>query len=323
MTLQDIDRVCSDNVDLPLEFPLTSDRSKKMKFTGNELDPVTYDSQDGSKKPVRSDATYLTHIKDCLKLGDKSGAESIMKYAKDDVQTVQLSRISQINPAKCFDTWDKMSVIEREKKVYDLESENKDVCATYSSLIYELCFSFMNRGVQPISVQMVVLNYGCVIELSKDDNMLTVFLALSKRSSWFNFELFSLLVKVIGNQEEKDLFQQYQQETLIPYLQRCIFEIPPHSFGPSNGQLQPASLFFKVVDDILLTGIDVKTTQRNLAKLLEIDHSAFLFEFYKAGCFELFFNVSVVSYNLLHSHYLSWDPSRESYKVNADLVTVL
>ena len=323
MTLQDIDRVCSDDVDLSLEFSLKSDRSKKMKFSEIELEHITHERQDGSEKPVKSDATYLTLVKDYLKIGDTSGAESIMKYAKDDIPAAQLNRVSLSNLAKCFDNWDKMSKSEKEKKVFDLENENKDVREAFSLLIYKLCHSFVYRDVEPNDVQLLVQNYGCVTELSKDDDMLTVFLTLSKHSSWFNVELFSLVFRVIGNQEENDLFQQYQQKILIPYLQRCIFEIPSHSFGSSSSQLQPTSLFLKVVDDILLSGIEVKTTQRSLAKLLQIDHSAFGLEFYKKGCFELFFSVSIVSYNPLHSHYLDWDPSRESYKVNADLVTIL
>ena len=310
LSLQDIDRVCSDTDDIFLEFTVRSDVSKKIKLIEDDFEAVAHKTCNTSEKQ-----TYLTIIRNFLIRGDKSGAESIVKYAKD--------RVSQVYPAKCFDNWDRMSDSEKAEIAYNLKKKSQHVRQAYTKLIYKLCVSFMGRGVETSCVRMIASSYikseGC-FELSKDDDMFTVFRAFLPDNPWFNFEFFSLLVEIIGTQEEKDLFKDYLQNTLIPYLHQCIFMIP---FKQSICSQQPVGLFLKVFDDILLTGLEVKTTQLNLADLLGLSHSAFVFDFYKWGCFELFFYVSTVTFNPMQSHYLDWDPSKQAYRVTADLVTIL
>ena len=313
LSLQEIDRNCSNNDDIFLEFTPTSEVSKKIKLTENEFEAVTPKKHNGSEK-----STYLTLIRDFLIKDDKSGAESIVKYAKDD-----LNRVSQVYPAKCFDNWDRMSDSEKAEIVYNLKRESQHVRQAYTKLIDKLCVSFRDRGVETSRVRTIASSYikfdGC-FELSKDDDMFTVFRAFLPDNPWFNFELLSLFVEVIGTQEEKQLFQDYLQNIVIPYLHQCIFVIP---FKQSICSQQPLGLFLKVVDDILLTGLEVKTTQLNLADLLGLSHSAFVFDFYKRGCFELFFYVSTVTFDPMQSYYLDWDPSKQAYRVTADLVTIL
>ena len=313
LSLQDIDRVCSDTDDIFLEFTVRSDVSKKIKLIEDDFEAVAHKTCNTSEKQ-----TYLTIIRNFLIRGDKSGAESIVKYAKDDVNSV-----SQACLKKCVDNWDKMSDSEKREIAYVLKKKCQDVRQAYTSLIDKLCVSFVDRGVQTSRVRMVASSYnyseGC-FELSKDDDMFTVFRAFLPRNPWFNFELFSIFVKVIGTQKEKELFQDYMQNTLIPYLRQCIFLIP---FEQGICRQQASSFFLKVVDDILLTGLEVKTTQHYLADLLGLSHSAFVFEFYKWGCFELFFYVSTETFDPMQSQYLDWDPSKQAYRVTADLVTIL
>ena len=300
---QEIDQECSDNDDTFSELEEKSNNSKKIKLTENEFEPIALETQTCQKKPARSETTYLTIDRDFL-LNDKS-------------------RDFQMNPAKCFHNWDNMSVSEKGKIAYDLEKKSKEVRKTYTKLICKLCDSFINRGVQTTRVQMVASSYGCYdgrFQLSKDDDMFAVFQAYLPRNPWFNFELFSLIVEVIGNETEKELFQEYEQKTLIPYLHQCIFAIP---FEQSISPQQPVGLFLKVVDDILLTGLEVKSTQYYLADMLGLSYSTFVFEFYKFGCFELFFNVSNTTFNPLQSHFLEWDSLKEAFKVTIDLVTIL
>ena len=101
------------------------------------------------------------------------------------------------------------------------------------------------------------------------------------------------------------------------------YEIPPQSIGPSSSHSQTSRLFLKIVDNLLITGIELKCIQHNLAELLELDYSAFHCQFYKEGCLELFFSVSTIIFNPLQSHDLELEPSREAYRITADLVTIL
>ena len=81
--------------------------------------------------------------------------------------------------------------------------------------------------------------------------------------------------------------------------------------------------------DFVITGGEVKAIQRNLAKLLGFQSSAVLhFHDYNKGCIELVFSLPTVvleksspKSNLFT--YIEWDKSRQSYKVNVDVVSVL
>ena len=343
MTIEDIDEVCSDCDDFFLEISLKSDNYKEighhLLVSEDKMETITSQRQSDSertiavlltwKRTVENNATYLALVRTFLEIGNKSVAESIMKYAKDDIITSRLSKISEINPAKCIDNWDKMSDSEKERVRVDLIEENKRVREAFLLLILHLYNSLINRDVQPTDVQLNVKICGIPEEYTypfmfcKDDDMSTVFVALSKHSSWFNFELISFLLDEIGTQEEKLFFQEYQQKILFLYLRRCIFEIPPHSFGQSNFRLQPTRLFLKVVDTILITGLEVKAIQRNLADMLGFNLAFIHFDLYQERSSELFFAVHSIVFNSLSLNYLEWVPSKEAYRVTADLVKIL
>ena len=343
MTLRDIDQVCSDCDNFYLEISRKSDKYRKvachLQVCEEELLSIEREKQDDSermvavliswKRRIENDATYLVLIRAFLRIGNETLAEFITKYAKGDIKTPRVSATLQIDPSKSDKNWDTKSDSEKEKIANDLRKRNKSVRAAYLSLTFKIQKSFISRGVSPATVQMAAQSYGipegsssCFV-FSKDDDMPAVFAQLSKHGSWFNFELFLAIVNEIGNDEEKDSFQEYQQKILIPYLQLCIYEIPSQSIGSSSSQLQPASLFLKIVDNLLITGIELKCIQHNLADLLELDYSAFYCQFYKKGCIELFFSVSTMIFNPLQSCYLLWEPSRVAYKVTADIVTIL
>ena len=117
MTIEDIDEVCSDCDDFFLEISLKSDNYKEighhLLVSEDKMETITSQRQSDSertiavlltwKRTMENNATYLVLVRAFLEIGNKSVAESIMKYAKDDIITSRLSKISQINPAKCIE----------------------------------------------------------------------------------------------------------------------------------------------------------------------------------------------------------------------------
>ena len=95
---------------------------------------------------------------------------------------------------------------------------------------------------------------------------------LSGHFTWFNYESFEVVIQILGNEDEKKYLKTYEEDNLIPYLKRSIFEIP----CDMNSQSQRTNLLFQVPTDLCITGNQIKTVQRNLAKLLGLEDGAIL-----------------------------------------------
>lgn len=338
MTIEDIEKECSNIDSLFIEISMKIDNYEKvarhLNVPEQMLKSIAEKPNDSERKlailwawkrKLGSDGNYLALVRAFLAMEDRLVAESILKHAKDVLSLPLVRKSSQIIPEKCYPNWDKMLESDKEKVKNDLIEENEDVRIAFASLIYKLQDSFASRDVNPIEVLSIAINYGIPKESNCDENsdMRTVFLMLSKHSSWFNHQLFAATVKIIGNSNEKWLLQQWQEKKFLPYLKRCIFEIPSQSFTPCCSQSHTISLFLKVVEKVLLTGIDVETIQRKLAKLLGLSLFNLHFQSYQKGCFELFFIVNTLAFDPLKFDCLEWQSSRGAYEVTVDLTTIL
>ena len=132
-----------------------------------------------------------------------------------------------------------------------------------------------------------------------------------------------VVVNEFGTENEKRLMQEYQHNTLIPYLKKSIFEIPLSSCSPSDSQSKRISIFLKVFEKITLTGIELKAIMCNLADMLKINKSIFYFDHFEEGCLELFFTVSKEIFNPQEYVFLEWAPSKKAFRITTDLVTIL
>lgn len=338
MTIKDIKRECSDNDDFFLGISMKINDlavvSRHLKVPECNLESTADDDSDRKinvlwtwKRKFRSNATYLALIRAFLEMGNQIVAESIIEYVKHVLEPPQVRKESHITPAKCFPNWETMSENEKEKVENDLLEKGHQVRKAFSSLVLKLCNSFADRGVKPIDVQLIVVNYGVpdgscrsAFDFGKNDNMGDVFMVISQHSSWFNHQLFSVVVDEIGNQTEKHILQEYLEKCLVPYLKSCVFEIPSRSFSSCGSSSQKTSLFLKVFNKTLLTGSDIKTIQRNLARLLGLNTSILHFCHYEEGCLELFFSVSIAVFR--ESIYLEWVPSREAYMITVDVINL-
>ena len=286
------------------------------------------------KRKNGSAATCTELVKVFLILEDRSAAEYILKYLLKQKTIPHQSNVQfHLNPHKAKDrypNWNDFTESEKEDVKNTLMDKNQDIREAYTVFFSQIMHSFIERKVNPIVIRSLANSYGQVLSevftvSSKDDNIATVFYEFSKNCTWFNYELLRVVVKIEGNDVEKECLQTYEDDYLIPYLNLSIFEIP---CAPSEDPSRTHFLF-KVSADLCISGNQVKAIQRNLAKLLGLKHRAILhFEDYNEGCIELVFSLptAVLNESLHYSPiltFIEWEESRSCYKVTVDLLTVL
>lgn len=342
MSIKDIEGECTDDDDFFIEVAMKICNYKNvgyhLKVPEWKLKSLSKKRTDSEqkigvlwawKRNLGSKATYFVLVRAFLDMSSPLIAECIIEYAKYAFKVSQ-RKPSQITPAKCSPNWDKLSDSDKDKLINNLAEENECVRITFASLIYQLCNSFASRNVNLVDVLLIAKKKYGIREVKEDrsTDTLAVFLALSKHSSWFNYQLFLAIVESKGNQTEKKLLKQYQEMTLLPYLEHCIFEIPSQSFSPSyvysSSQSCRISLILRGIDQSLLSGRKVEDIRRNLAKLLDLDIVNFHFLSYQGGCFELFFAVNNAAFDPLQfNSFLDWKSSKSIYQITADFASIL
>ena len=289
------------------------------------------------KRKNGSTATSKELVKAFLKMEDRFVAESILKYLSKRTTSLSQTMTFHLAPEKAenrYPNWKDLTESEQEAVRNQLMDDNRDVREAYTVFVAQLIQSFVKREVDPKIIQSIVHSFcssekdqhqPMVFDFRRDGSVSDVFLELSKHCTWFNYDALRVIVKVLGNECEKECLKEYENSNLIPYLKRSIFEIPcvpPHNYS------QRTKLLLKVSTD-LITGGEVKAIQRNLAKLLYLEPNTLLhFEDYNEGCIELVFSLPTVVLEKSSPEsklftYIEWDKSRQSYKVNVDLVAVL
>ena len=290
------------------------------------------------KRKNGSAATSKELVKAFLKMEDRFVAESILKYLSKRTTSLPQATTFHLAPEKAkhrYPNWEHLTEREQEAVRNQLMDDNRDVREAYAVFVAKLIKSFENREVNPKIIMSIVHSYctsekgqyqPMVFDFRIDDSVSGVFLELSKHCTWFNYDALRVIVKILGNECERECLKEYEDSNLIPYLKRSIFEIP---CAPPDTQSQRTKLLLKVSTDLVITGGEVKAIQRNLAKLLYFETSTLLhFEDYNEGCIELVFSLpTVVLENSSPKSklftYIEWDKSSQSYKVNVDLVSVL
>ena len=289
------------------------------------------------KRKNGSAATYKELVKSFLKMEDRFVAESILKYLSKRMTSLTQTVTFHLAPEKAkvrYPNWEELTESEQEAVRNQLMDDNRDVRKAYTAFVAYLIKSFRERKVHPRDIQSIVRSYctseknqreSMVFDFRRDDDISDVFFELIKHCTWFNYDSFQVIVENLGDESERMRLKEYEDNHLIPYLKRSIFEIPcalPHT------QSQRTKLL-KVSADLIITGGEVKAIQRNLAKLLGFQSSAVLhFNDYNEGCIELVFSLPTVvleksSPESKLFNYIEWDKSSQSYKVNVDLVDVL
>ena len=288
------------------------------------------------KRKNGSAATAIKLVNAFLRIEDRFVAESILNYLSKKTTSKEHQVQCLLAPEKVkhqYPKWEELTESDKERVRNKLKEENRDVREAYAVFVVQLTESMESRGVDPTLIQVLVHSYTTsesiqqlpVVFKFAENSIGGVFSELSKHCTWFNYELFQVIVKIKGNEDEKQYLKTYEDDHLVPYLSRSIYEIP---CAQSQNQSR-TNILFKMSTDICLTGNEVKVIQRKLAKLLDLESSMLLhFEHYNDGCIELVFSLPTVilekpSPKCQLFVYIEWEKSRGCYKVNVAKVTEL
>ena len=343
---EELDKECDDSVMIEVSQKC-SDYIKvgqSLNLSKDTLDNITENEHNDEarktavlyawKKLKGSTGTFIELINAFLKMKDRIVTESILRYLSRKTKSEPLTRRLHLAPEKAKDhypNWDKLTESEKEAVRNQLIDDNHCVRKAYATFVVQLIQSFITRQVEPRLVKPLIRSYGTSDgnqhppDFDKGDSIADVLDELSKHCTWFNYESFKVVVDILGNEDEKTYLKTYEEDNLIPYLKRSIFEIP----CDVHSQSQHTNLLFQVPTDLCITGNQVKTVQRNLAKLLGLENGAILhFEDYNIGSIELIFSLPTVILSEISSKpqlfaFFEWNKSKNCYEVNADLFTVL
>ena len=288
------------------------------------------------KRKNGSAATAKKLVNAFLRIEDRLVAESILNYLSKKTTSNEHQVECLLAPEKVkhqYPKWKELTESEKEGVRNKLEEDNRDVREAYAVFAVQLAESMGSRGVDPSLIQVLVHSYNPSEGIQKlptvfnfvENSIGGVFSELSKHCTWFNYELFQVIVKYRGNEAEKQYLKTYEDDHLVPYLRRSIYEIP---CAQSQNQSR-TNLLFKMPTNICLTGNEVKVVQRKLARLLGFESSMLLhFENYNDGCIELVFSLPTVILEKPPPKcqpfmYIEWEESRGCYKVNVAKVTEL
>ena len=286
------------------------------------------------KRKNGSTATAIKLLNAFLRIEDRLVAESILNYLSKKTTSKEHQVQYLLAPEKVkhqYRKWEELTESEKERVRNKLEEENRNVREAYAIFVVQLTESMESRGVDPSHIQVLVRSYTTSESIQQlpavfnfvENSIGGVFSELSKHCTWFNYELFQVIVKIKGNEAEKQYLKTYEDDHLVPYLSRSIFEIP---CAQSQSQSR-TNLLFKMSTYICVTGNEVKVIQRKLARLLDFESSVLLhFENYNDGCIELVFSLPRVILEKPPPKcqlfmYIEWEKSRGCYKVNVAKVT--
>ena len=359
--------ITKDDLQRPCEDPLFLVILKKMKYYDEvapylgleeqEIADIGRDQPTQEKKRMAvlwswrrkygSDATYLSLAEAFLKMEDRVTAECIVTYFKEKpvnwLMTDRHSGSTQVFPDKVpqrYPNWNDLDDSEKRAIEQRLVIENHNVCIAYSSLLLDITIFFEINDTNPRHVKILLQGYirgsrsdnssQLSVQLSQTPESIdSLFLFIAEHTSWLNYHLLTMVVDKLGKQDSKKALKEYEDSCLMPYLKRCVFEIPVPSnlsSASTSSRLSLVRFCFKIPDDILVTGKEAVLVRDKLATLLEVPMLEL--EGHNAGCVELIFSLPQYIFDQyphespLHQ-YVKWNEETESYRVTANLLTVL
>ena len=148
-----------------------------------------------------------------------------------------------------YENWDRMSEGEKEQVKNDLVHQNLEVREKYALVVVDIFDSFVERNVRVSELKLFLFSFGIQINKHPDESSIVplphiesdatfedVFLIVlcCYYSSWFNIQLLKVVVEKFGCHDDNIMLTTYEDNVLVPYLDRSIFEIPSDSFAPGH-----------------------------------------------------------------------------------------
>ena len=202
------------------------------------------------KRKYGSDAAYITLHRVFLRMNDKRLAEFVVEYTKSCPAMDSVD--SHVKPwlSVTYENWDRMSEGEKEQVKNDLVHQNQEVREKYALVVVDIFDSFVERNVRVSELKLFLFSFGIPINkrlpdessivplprIDSDATLEDVFLIVlcCYYSSWFNIQLLKVVVEKFGCDDDNIMLTTYEENVLVPYLDRSIFEIPSHSFAPGH-----------------------------------------------------------------------------------------
>ena len=118
-----------------------------------------------------------------------------------------------------------------------------------------------------------------------------VFKILNKFWSWLNYGLLVKIIDEFGSEDDKRKLRDYESQTLTPFLQRSIIQIPSTAYGHLEIP-NCRKLIFKLGTAMEShIGDELRIIHQKLADILNIEYTALHLSCVKDGCLELTFLV--------------------------------
>ena len=185
-----------------------------------------------------------------------------------------------------------MSEGEKEQVKNDLVHQNLEVREKYALVVVDIFDSFVERNVRVSELKLFLFSFGIQINKHPDESSIVplphiesdatfedVFLIVlcCYYSSWFNIQLLKVVVKRFGCHDDNIKLATYEDNVLVPYLDRSIFEIPSNSFAPRHKFANLISIKLAMEQNVIQTVQDVLSCSRVLLKSLKMKEGSIQF----------------------------------------------
>ncbi len=196
-----------------------------------------------------------------------------------------------------------MSIEEKECLLNKLDKDVRAVQKKFSSLTLALKKSLVNY-VEHCDLALFVsgltvydatkANYektfaDIIPEIFECDSISKIFLILSNYWSWINYDLLQDIVDGVGNDSDKANIEKYKSDTLKPFLEKSLSEIPVSIYGRfrmKNFQ----KLVFKIGTDMEShSASSARRIKEKIAHHFGLEYRSILLARIEEGCLQITF----------------------------------
>ena len=282
------------------------------------------------KRRQRNNATYFAIFEVLQNMKDD---QNMCEFAIQYVKKLSLKQhgspiISHIHPNKFYLYWEKLSKLERDELTCAIYDENEDIRSIFGSLFSDILTSFEARHVDvnelkhffislgtPVAIQLSESSASCFNYLRNATNLAEMFVELLwNHLSWFNISLLKHLVSDYGSQNDQQMTKEYEENNLLPYLERAICFIPSRSYVSCCDTTNLIFLHIKLPVEATSKGLDSYVLKQTISQHLCINDGILRMVQYKAESNEVVFTLSEVTRRFSVKPYIIRE-STKSYRL--------
>ena len=266
----------------------------KSRFIQSDFDSVANGSEENGMQPQGSEDESPKFICTC-------GKCSLKDYLSVGVcknpNVIRVSDYPVLNVAG-------MSIEEKECLLNKLDKDVRAVQKKFGSLTLTLKRSLVNLKVDHYDLAVFVsgltvynatkANYektfaDIIPEIIECDSMSKLFLILSNYWSWINYDLLQDIVDEVGNDSDRANIEKYKSDTLDPFLERSLSEIPVSAYGRFRIK-KFEKLVFKIGTDMEShSASSARRIKEKIALHFGLEYRSILLGRIEEGCLQITF----------------------------------